>query len=163
MGGDPVKRLLVLGILLAVVACAEQPPPPAATAPPPQVAAAPPPPPAAPPPPPSKTSFDGLYKGSFVPQPYGGGTQTLTGGNCDPELPINMRVKRGDVRIWYKNFNGHTLHYRGRINATNGTVETSHTNQGGGGAILALQISNGQATGNLERGRCWYGVTMTKT
>jgi len=36
-------------------------------------------------------------------------------------------------------------------------------NTGGGGAILALQISGNQATGNLERGRCWYGVTMTRT
>jgi hypothetical protein len=157
-----VRRLLVLGLLLALVACAQQQPPPAATAPPPQVAVAPPPPPMPPPPPPPRTSFDGLYKGSFVPQPFGGGTQELVGGNCDPELPINMRVKRGSVRIWYKNFNGRTLHYRGTINAT-GTVETSHTNRGGGGAILALQISNNQATGNLQRGRCWYGVTMTKT
>ena len=159
-----MRRMLVLGLLLALAACTPQPPP-AATAPPPQVAAAPPPPPAAPQPPPppaAKTSFDGLYKGSFVPQPYGGGTQTLTGGNCNPELPINMRIKRGYVRIWYKNFNGHTLHYRGRVNS-DGTVETSHTNTGGGGAILALQISGDQATGNLERGRCWYGVTMTRT
>src|SRR5208282_4002442 len=130
-----MKRLVVLGLLLTLVACAPQPPPPAATAPPPQVAAAPP-----PPPPTTRTSFDGLYKGSFVPEPYGGGTQELVGGGCDPELPINMRIKRGDVRIWYKNYVGHTLHYRGRIDAT-GTVETSHTNQGGGGAILALQIS----------------------
>jgi hypothetical protein len=107
-------------------------------------------------------SFDGLYKGTFVPQAYGGGTQELTGGNCDPgEMPINMRVKRGYVRIWYKNFAGHTLHYRGRVNS-DGTVETSHTNRGGEGAILALQISGNQATGNLERGRCWYGVTMTR-
>jgi hypothetical protein len=72
-----------------------------------------------------------------------------------------MRVKRGDVRIWYRDYARHLLHYRGTIDAT-GTVETSHTNQGGGGAILALQISNGQATGNLHRGRCYYSVTMTK-
>jgi hypothetical protein len=157
-----MKRLVVFGLLLAAVACVQQAPPPAATAPPPSVAAAPPGPPPAPPPPPPHTSFDGLYKGSFVPEPYGGSTESLTGGNCDPELPINMRVKRGDVRIWYKNYVGHTLHYRGRIDAT-GTVETSHTNQGGGGAILALQVSNGQATGNLQRGRCYYSVTMTKT
>jgi len=158
-----MKRLVVLGLLLAVAACAQQqPPPPAATAPPPQVAAVPPPPPPPPPPPATRTSFDGLYKGSFVPEPYGGGTQTLTGGGCDPELPINMRVKRGDVRIWYHDYAHHLLHYRGRIDAT-GTVETSHTNRGGGGAILALQISNGQATGNLQRGRCYYAVTMTKT
>jgi len=157
-----MKRLAALGLLLVVAACAPQPPPPAATAPPPSVAAAPPAPPPAPPSPPPHTSFDGLYKGTFVPQAYGGGTQSLTGGNCDPELPINMRVKRGYVRIWYKNFVGHTLHYRGRVNS-DGTVETSHTNRGGEGAILALQISDNQATGNLERGRCWYGVTMTRT
>jgi hypothetical protein len=75
---------------------------------------------------------------------------------------MNMRVKRGDVRIWYKDYRGHTLHYRGRVNS-DGIVETSHTNEGGGGAILALQISSNQATGNLERGRCYYSVTLTKT
>jgi hypothetical protein len=162
-----MKRLVVLGLVLAFAACAPQPPPPAATAPPPQVAAAPPPapapmPPPPPPPPTTRTSFDGLYKGSFVAEPYGGSTQELVGGNCDPELPINMRVKRGLARIWYKDYRGHLLHYRGRMDP-DGTVETSHTNQGGGGAILALQISNGQATGNLQRGRCYYSVTMTKT
>jgi hypothetical protein len=156
-----MKRLVVLGLLLAAAACASQPPPPAATVPPPQVAAAPAPAPIPPPPPASKTSFDGLYKGTFTPEAFGRSTETLTGGNCDPELPINMRVKRGYVRIWYKNYVGHTLHYRGTVKP-DGTVETSHTNQGGGGAILALQISNNQATGNLERGRCYYQVTMTR-
>jgi hypothetical protein len=155
-----MKRLVVLGLLLAAAACASQPPPPAATVPPPQVAAAPPTAPI-PPPPATKTSFDGLYKGTFTPEAFGRSTETLTGGNCDPELPINMRVKRGYVRIWYKNYVGHTLHYRGTVKP-DGTVETSHTNQGGGGAILALQISNNQATGNLERGRCYYQVTMTR-
>ena len=106
---EGMKRLVVLSLLLTFAACATPPPPPAATAPPPQVAAAPPPAPAPmpPPPPTTRTSFDGLYKGSFVAEPYGGGTETLTGGNCDPELPINMRVKRGDVRIWYKDYRGH--------------------------------------------------------
>jgi len=156
-----MKHLVVLGLLLAAAACASQPPPPAATAPPPQVAAAPPPAPA-PPAPPPHMSFDGLYKGTFTAEAYGGSTESFTGGNCDPELPINMRVKRGYVRVWYKDFRGHTLHYRGTVKP-DGLIETSHTNQGGGGAILALQISNNQATGNLERGRCYYQVTMTKT
>jgi hypothetical protein len=106
-------------------------------------------------------SFDGLYKGSFTPEAFGRSTESFTGGNCDPELPIYMRVKRGYVRVWYKNYVGHTLHYRGTVKP-DGTIETSHTNQGGGGAILALQISDNQATGNLERGRCYYQVTMTK-
>ena len=151
-----MKHLVVLGLLLAAAACASQPPPPAATAPPPQVAAAP------PPAPPPHMSFDGLYKGTFTAEAYGGSTESFTGGNCDPELPINMRVKRGYVRVWYKDFRGHTLHYRGTVKP-DGLIETSHTNQEGGGAILALQISNNQATGNLQRGRCYYQVTMTKT
>ena len=158
-----MKRLVVFGLLLTFAACAPQPPPPAATAPPPQVAATPPPAvPAPPPAPPPHMSFDGLYKGSFVAEPYGGGTETLVGGNCDPgELPINMRVKRGSVRIWYKDYRGHTLHYRGTVNP-DGTIETSHTNRGGGAADFAVQISGNQATGNLQRGRCWYSVTMTR-
>ena len=159
-----MKRIAVLSLLFVVAACAQQAPPPAATAPPPQVAVAPatapaPLPPAAPPP---HMSFDGLYKGTFTAEAYGGSTESFTGGNCDPELPINMRVKRGYVRVWYKDFRGHTLHYRGTVKP-DGLIETSHTNQGGGGAILALQISNNQATGNLQRGRCYYQVTMTKT
>jgi len=157
-----MKRLAIFGLLLVFAACAQQPPPPAATAPPPQVAAVPPPPPAPPPPPMPHTSFDGLWAGTMAPQPYGGGTQDLTGGNCDPEMQINMRVKRGDVRIWYKNYAQHTLHYRGKIDAT-GKIESLHTNRGGSQSTFALQVSNGQATGNMERGRCWYGVTMTKT
>jgi hypothetical protein len=164
-----MKRIIIVSLLLTVAACAQQPPPPAPTAPPPaaaapppQIAAMPPPTPAPPPAPPPHMSFDGLYKGSFTAEAYGGSTETLTGGNCDPELPINMRVKRGLARIWYKDYRGHLLHYRGRIDP-DGTVETSHTNQGGGGATLALQISDGQATGNLQRGRCYYQVTMTKT
>jgi len=163
-----MKRLAVFGMLLAVAACAQQPPPPPPTSPPPPAAATPPPqvaaaaPVPAPPPRAARTSFDGLYKGMFTAEAFGRSTETLTGGNCDPDLPINMRIKRGTVRIWYKNYVGHTLHYRGRINS-DGTVETSHTNQGGGGAVLALQVNNNEATGNLERGRCYYKVTMTKT
>jgi hypothetical protein len=94
-------------------------------------------------------------------QAFGGGTQELVGGNCNPDAPINMRVKRGTVRIWYKNFAGHTLHYRGRIDAT-GKIETAHMNAGGSQSIFALQVSGDQATGNMERGRCWYGVTMAR-
>ena len=159
-----MKRIAVLSLLFVVAACAQQAPPPAATAPPPQVAVAPAtaPAPLPPPAPPPHMSFDGLYKGTFTAEAYGGSTESFTGGNCDPELPINMRVKRGYVRVWYKDFRGHTLHYRGTVKP-DGLIETSHTNQEGGGAILALQISNNQAPGNLQRGRCYYQVTMTKT
>ena len=92
---------------------------------------------------------------------FGRSSEELTGGNCDPDMPINMRIKRGDVRIWYKNYAQHTLHYRGKIDAT-GKVESLHTNRGGSQSIFAMQISNDQATGNMERGRCYYAVTMTR-
>ena len=156
-----MRHLLVLGMLLAFVACAQQPPP-AATAPPPQVAAVPPPPPALPPPPPPRTSFDGLYKGTMSQTASTQTTRTLTGGGCDPDLPVSMRVKRGDVRIWYKNFVGHTLHYRGKIDPT-GKIDAWHTNQGGSRSILAGQISGDTANLDLNRGRCYYTVAMTKT
>jgi len=157
-----MKRLVVFGLLLTFAACASQPPPappPVAATPSPQVAAVP---PSVPPAPAPRTSFDGLYRGTMTAQAFGRGTQTLTGGNCNPDAPINMRVKRGTARIWYKNFAGHTLHYRGRIDAT-GKIETSHTNTGGHQSIFSLQVSGDEATGNMERGRCWYGVTMTRT
>jgi hypothetical protein len=73
-----------------------------------------------------------------------------------------MRVKRGTVRIWYKNHNGHTLHYRGKIDAT-GKLDAWHTNRGGDRSILAGQISGDTAHLDLNRGRCYYVVDMTKT
>jgi hypothetical protein len=106
-------------------------------------------------------SFDGLYKGTMAQTASTQTTGELVGGGCNPDAPINMRVKRGTVRIWYKNFNGRTLHYRGKIDAT-GKIETLHTNVGGNQSIFGLQVSGDQATGNMERGRCWYGVTMTR-
>jgi hypothetical protein len=155
-----VRQLLVLGLLLGFVACAQQQPP-AATAPPPQVAVVPPPTPAPPPPPPSRTSFDGLYKGTMSQTASKQTTDALVGGGCDPDLPVSMRVKRGDIRIWYKNFVGHTLHYRGKIDAT-GKITAYHTNRGGDRAILGGQISGDTANLDLNRGRCYYTVALTK-
>jgi hypothetical protein len=154
--------LLVFGLLLALVACAQQQPPPPAAAAPPQVAVVPPPPPAPPPPPPPRTSFDGLYKGTMSQTASTQTTGALVGGGCDSDRPTSMRVKRGDVRIWYQNHNGHTLHYRGKIDPT-GKINAWHTNRGGSGAILAGQISGDTANLDLNRGRCYYTVALTKT
>ena len=156
-----MRRLLVLGLLLTFAACAPQPPPPAATAPPPPVAAAPPPPPAAPPPPPPRMSFDGLYKGTMSQTASTQTTGELVGGGCTPDRPTSMRIKRGDVRIWYQDFVGHTLHYRGKIDAT-GKINAWHTNRGGSRSILAGQISGDTANLDLNRGRCYYTVSMTR-
>ena len=157
-----MRRLIVFGLLLTFVACAPEPPPPVATAPPPPVAAAPPPPPAPPPSPPPHTSFDGLYKGTMTQTASKQTTATLTGGGCNPDRPMSMRVKRGDVRIWYLNYVGHKLHYRGKINTT-GKINAWHTNSDGSRSILAGQVSNDEARLNLNRGRCYYLATLTKT
>jgi hypothetical protein len=158
MGGFSVRRLLVFGLLLTFAACAPQPPPPAVTAPPPPVAEAP---PAPPPPPPAHVSFDGLYKGTMTQTASRQTTGTLTGGGCNPDLPMNMSIKRGDVRIWYQNFVGHTLNYRGKIN-TAGRINAWHTNGDGSRSILAGKVSDGEASLNLNRGRCHYIATLTR-
>jgi hypothetical protein len=89
-------------------------------------------------------------------------TGSLTGGGCASDRTTSMRVKRGDVRIWYKNFTGSTLHYRGKIDAT-GKINAWHTNRGGDRSILAGQINGDTADLDLNRGRCYYTVAMTKT
>ena len=156
-----MRRLLVLGVLLAFVACAEQPPPAAIAPPPSPVAAAPPPLPPPPPPPPAHMSFDGLYKGKMTQTASRQTTEALTGGGCNPDLPMSMRIKRGDVRIWYQNFVGHTLHYRGKI-TTAGRINAWHTNGDGSRSILAGTVSDGEARLNLNRGRCHYIATLTR-
>jgi len=163
MGGFSVRRLLVFGLLLTFAACAPQPPPPALTAPPPPpVAEAPPAPPPLPPPPPPRMSFDGLYKGTMTQTASRQTTETLTGGGCNPDLPINMRVKRGSVRIWYQNFVGHTLHYRGKIRPE-GRITAWHTNSDGSRSVLAGRVNDGGARLNLNRGRCFYIADLTRT
>jgi hypothetical protein len=89
-------------------------------------------------------------------------TAQLTGGGCNPDRPMSMRVKRGDVRIWYLNYVGHTLHYRGNINAT-GKINAWHTNSDGSRSILAGQVNDGEARINLKRGRCFYIADLTRT
>jgi len=156
-----MKRLAIFGLLLTFAACAPEPPPPAATAPPVPVAAVPPPPPALPPPPPARMSFDGLYKGTMAQTASTQTTGELVGGGCEPDRPVSMRVKRGTVRIWYQDHNGHTLHYTGKIDAS-GRMNAWHTNRGGGRSILAGQISGDTANLDLNRGRCYYTVSMTR-
>jgi len=44
-----------------------------------------------------------------------------------------------------------------------GKIDAWHTNQGGSRSILAGQISGDAANLDLNRGRCYYTVAMTKT
>jgi hypothetical protein len=164
-----MKRLFVLGSLLAIAACAPQPPPPVATAPPPapQVATMPPP---APPPPPTPppagrtgTSFDGAYTGSMAQSASGLSTQTgNTSPACVEERPATMTIRNGNVYIRYRDWKRHTINYRGKVNAS-GWVDAYHKNSDGSSSILSGQISNNELTANMERGPCDYTATLAKT
>jgi hypothetical protein len=153
-----MKRLLALCLLLAIVACAQQePPPPAATVPPPPPAAAAPPPPPAP-----LASFDGRYAGSATVEPSGGESQSTTNPLCVEGRPLDMTIHHGYVTIWYHNWKRNRLHYRGHIDPA-GKIYVSHLNGDGSHSTFTLQMNGDTATGQMQRARCWYSVTMSRT
>ena len=155
-----MKTLYLLAPLLMIAACAPQPAAPVASAPPPAmpVAAAP---PLAPMPPPavSPASFDGAYAGSLTIASSGGSTDNLNRTGCVSQRPARMVVRNGNVYLEYANWKRHKLHYKGRVDA-NGTVTAYHKNSDGSSSILNAQISNGQLTGNMDRGPCSYAVAL---
>lgn len=156
-----MKRLVVLGLLLVVVACAPASPPPAAPAPPPPVAAAPPPPPP-PPPPPTMASFNGRYAGQATVGVSGAETEGTTNPICVDNRPMNMSIRNSYVTIWYRDWKHHLLHYRGRVDPA-GKIYVSHLNGDGSRSIFTMNIGDGGAKGQMQRGNCWYTVEMTRT
>jgi len=158
-----MKRLVVLGLYLVAVACAPQSPPPVAAASPPPVAAAPPPPPPAPaPPPPTLASFNGLYAGAATVGVSGAETQGTTNPICVDNRPMNMSIHNGYVTISYHDWKHHLLHYRGRVDPT-GKIYVSHLNGDGSRSIFTMQIGDTGANGQMQRGKCWYTVAMTRS
>jgi hypothetical protein len=152
-----MKRLIVLGLFLLVVACAPQSPPPAASAAPPPVAAAPPPPP---PPPPTLASLSGRYAGMMtvgVPKQ----NEETTDPICS-DRPINMTIRGGYATISYRDWKRHLLHYRGRVDPA-GTITTSHLNGDGSRSDMTLTVSNAGWNGQMQRGDCWYNVSLTRS
>jgi hypothetical protein len=157
-----MKRLYVLGSILAIVACTPQPPPPAAPAPPPPLAAAPPPAPITPPPAgPAGMSFDGAYAGSMVASASGLSGDNRNRSGCVQERPARMTIRNSAVFIRYSDWKRHRLHYRGKVDA-NGVVTAYHTNRDGSSSIISGQLSNNQLVGNMMRGPCDYTVTLAK-
>jgi len=153
-----MKTLYLIGAVLTLAACAQQQPPPpvaAAPPPPPPVAMAPPPPPSAP----MLASLDGVYAGSLTLTSSGLSNQDLnrtglrvgaTRSRFGPPRPHQPRIRQ---------LERHKLHYKGRVDA-NGTVTAYHKNSDGSSSILNAQISNGQLTGNMDRGPCSYAVAL---
>ena len=153
-----MKHGCVLGALLAVTACAQQPAPTAATAPPP------PPPMMSPAPPPVAAvpaSVDGIYVGSLTLESSGLSETYLNRSGCVSGRPARALVRNGLINLEYANWKRHKLHYKGRVDA-GGAVTAYHKNSDGSSSVLNGQISNGQLTGNMQRGPCHYGVTLAQ-
>lgn len=153
-----MKSLYVLGVLFAIAACAPQPAPP-------PVSVAPPPPPVAmaPPPPPPvaamPASFDGVYAGSLTLASSGLSDDNLNRSGCVSGRPARALVRGGLINIEYANWKRHKLHYKGRVDAS-GAVTAYHKNSDGSSSVLNGQISNGQLTGDMQRGPCNYAVAL---
>ena len=156
-----MKRLVILALLLlGVAACAQ---PAAAPPPPPPMAAAPPPPPPPPPSPPmAPMSFEGTYAGTTTLSPGGVRGYETTTPHCGSAGPIHMTVRRGFATISYNDYARHTLHYRGRVDP-DGKIVVSHVNGDGSRSEFALQIGPDGVSGDLNRGRCDYAVSMTRS
>jgi hypothetical protein len=153
-----MKRLVVLGLFLVTVACAPQSPPPSAPPAPPPVAAAPPLP--LPPPPPPLASFSGRYTGMMTVGVSGAETQGTTDPICS-NRPINMAIRHGYATIRYHDWKLHTLHYRGPVDPA-GTINLSHLNGDGSRSIFSLKVSDTGWNGGMQRGDCWYNVSLTR-
>src|SRR5712692_3425135 len=106
-----MKRLFVLGSLVAIAACASQPPPQVATAPPP----APPPPPTPAPAGPARRAFNGTYTGMMTLGASGRSTLEANASGCVEERPATMTIRNGSVSIQYSDWKRHVLHYRGNV------------------------------------------------
>ena len=152
-----MNKLYLIGAVLTLAACAQQQPPP------PQVAAPPPPPPAAMAPPPPvaaiPASLDGVYSGSLTLASAGLSTDLANRSGCVSGRPARALVRNGLINLEYANWKRHKLHYKGRVDA-NGTVTAYHKNSDGSSSILNAQITNGQLTGNMDRGPCSYAVAL---
>jgi hypothetical protein len=154
-----MRHLYLLGSLLALAACAPQPAPPAASAPPPAQPVYAAPPPAMAPPPPVRVSFDGRYAGALTLAASGMSQTYENRSGCVSQRPATMVIRNGNVFLEYANWKRHKLHYRGRVDP-GGAVTAYHTNSDGSRSILSGQISNGQMTGDMQRGPCNYAVSL---
>jgi hypothetical protein len=68
-----------------------------------------------------------------------------------------MTIRGGYMVMEYPDWKRHTLHYRGIVNPS-GAVSL----RDGSIAILTGQLSNGQVTGTMRRGPCFWDLTLAK-
>lgn len=108
-------------------------------------------------------SHDGTYAGAMEQA-----AQNLPNSESVPACvylrAVNMQVTQGSVVVWYKDWGGNTIHYKGRIDAA-GNVQAWHTNGDGTRSVLTGQFGGAGFTGQMERDRqlCPYKLTLTPT
>lgn len=108
-------------------------------------------------------TFDGIYAGSLR-SAAGPGLSTEGGNNrskCWTSAPAKMTIRGGYMVMEYPDWKRHTLHYRGLVDPS-GAVSLRHTNSDGSIAILTGQISNGQVTGSMRRGPCFWDLALAR-
>jgi hypothetical protein len=100
---------------------------------------------------------DGAYAGWMTEQANG---QFRDNRGCVSRRPVSMKVEGGNVTIWYTNWEGQTMHYRGKLDPT-GKIDAWHTNGDGSRRLIAGQIGDTGFTGHVMAGDlCSYDVTM---
>jgi hypothetical protein len=110
----------------------------------------------------TRASFDGHYTGNATLGVSGAESRGNTNPICVDARPMNMTIQHGYVTIWYRNFKGSTLHYRGRV-ASTGEINVSHLNGDGSRSVFTLNPSPDGWSGDMQRGKCWYSLAMTRS
>ena len=106
------------------------------------------------------SGFEGQYKGQMTLQPSGL-NNNYTAPACSNERAASMSVRSGYVLVTYQDWHGHMIHYKGRV-AADGSVKAWHRNNDGVGSLLTGNITGGQFSANITRGRCDYALALSK-
>jgi hypothetical protein len=105
-------------------------------------------------------SRDGTYTGSMTQA-----AQNLPNAESVPACvylrAVNMKVAGGLVTVWYTDWQGNIIHYRGKLDGA-GNVLAWHTNGDGTKSVLTGQFGAGGFTGHMERDRqlCPYDLAL---
>jgi len=106
-------------------------------------------------------SRDGFYAGSMAqaatPLP-----NAVSPPACVYLRSVKMKVDHGGVTFWYTDWEGNTIHYRGKVDGA-GNVLAWHTNGDGSKSALTGQFGDAGFTGHMERDQqlCPYDLTLT--
>jgi hypothetical protein len=107
-------------------------------------------------------THDGAYTGSMTLM-----ETTSQAGNteqaCVAQRPVNMTIQNGGVTIYYIDWGGNTIHYRGAVDAAGG-LNATHLNGDGSRSLLSGRIDGSDFTGQMEREKqmCPYRLSMSR-